>query len=430
MSKKASVVSLITLLLFLAAFQGLLVDFGEAALWSVPETPDPIYIRSDGSIEPLSDVIQKVGDLYFLTGDLDNSIEVQRDHIVIDGNGFSITQSPIDTTGFMIPAGFYPGIRLDDRTNVTVKNVKITDCFSGITLQRATNITLTNSIITGTERISIFSGSSKDCTFSQNSITSRDQGMLIINSTRIHISENIIERNRIGIHVSLGGGYYSHYVAIIQNSVSGSGEMGITVEGGYQIFIIGNEIADNNLGISVSHADCTVHHNNFVNNVESVKSNTCPGPWDDGREGNYWSDYDGIDLNGDGIGDTPYIVETPRTWLEPTTNTTVTFGVHAQDNYPLMAAVDISSLPIDLPVFLPATSSPSPPLDPELSPDPAPSPDPETSLPSLGTEVETGEFPITLLLAASALLLFVIGLVVLVYLDKFRRSGSKLGVQA
>ncbi|MDD3792425.1 MAG: hypothetical protein PHY74_04775, partial [Candidatus Bathyarchaeota archaeon] len=41
--------------------------------------------------------------------------------------------------------------------------------------------------------------------------------------------------------------------------------------------------------------------------------------WDDGKEGNYWSDYTGTDDNTDGIGDTPYIIDALN-----------------QDRYPLM----------------------------------------------------------------------------------------------
>ncbi len=317
------------------------VDAGKATFWSTPELPSPIYIRSDGSIEPPSS-IQKIGDTYMLTRDIDNYIEVQRDHIVIDGNGFSITQTPINTSGFMIPAGFYPGICLNNRINVTVQNVKIHDCISGITFQSATNITATNNTIMGISEIAIFGGSSSGCTVSQNDIMDNyvGIGILIINSTHIHISENNIKRNSIGVNIA-GSGYPNHYLTITQNNISDNTDAGVRIYEGSKISVVGNNIVDNSIGLYVSFTNCTVHHNNFVDNVENVDSNSCWGPWDDGREGNYWSDYNGTDQDGDGIGDTPHIVETPWTWIEPTTNIPITNGVNAQDNYPLIGPITI-----------------------------------------------------------------------------------------
>jgi hypothetical protein len=68
------------------------------------------------------------------------------------------------------------------------------------------------------------------------------------------------------------------------------------------------------------------YHNSYVNNSRQVYI-TPPGfaipdsinVWDNGVDGNYWSDYVGVDNNGDGLGDSPYFMDENN-----------------QDNYPIM----------------------------------------------------------------------------------------------
>ena len=53
----------------------------------------------------------------------------------------------------------------------------------------------------------------------------------------------------------------------------------------------------------------SIYHNNFINNSQHAHDE-CNNVWNDiyPSGGNYWDDYLGVDNNGDGIGDTPYLI--------------------------------------------------------------------------------------------------------------------------
>ena len=86
-----------------------------------------------------------------------------------------------------------------------------------------------------------------------------------------------------------------------------------------------NIICENNIGIVLlSSHDNTFFHNDFFNNNKNA-DDPCHNIWDNGINGNYWDDYNGVDSDGDGIGDTPYSIP----------------GGDNVDHFPLMEPYDI-----------------------------------------------------------------------------------------
>jgi len=85
-----------------------------------------IYIRSDGSIEPSTAPISTADYVtYTFADNINDSIVVERNNILIDGDGYTLQGK-----------GVFPsnGIDLTGRTNVTVRNTKIKNFWYGIRL--------------------------------------------------------------------------------------------------------------------------------------------------------------------------------------------------------------------------------------------------------------------------------------------------------
>jgi parallel beta-helix repeat protein len=135
-------------------------------------------------------------------------------------------------------------------------------------------------------------------------------------------------RNNVTLkNVEVTNFYYGIYLNSSSNNTLSGNTVSSNNYGGIYLFIssnntvTGNNASTNESGIYLySSSDNVLFHNNLIDNANNVE--VYPGDidaWDDGVEGNYWSDYTGVDLDHDGIGDTEHVIDANNT-----------------DNYPLM----------------------------------------------------------------------------------------------
>lgn len=115
------------------------------------------------------------------------------------------------------------------------------------------------------------------------------------------IKNNIISKSSYGLRLASCNDSY-----ISNNVIANNTEYGIYFSSSSRNSIMENLFEENLVGVriaDVASKDNTFYRNNFVDNGNQVQV-FGSAKWDNGAEGNYWSDYHGVDQNGDGIGDT------------------------------------------------------------------------------------------------------------------------------
>jgi len=164
-----------------------------------------------------------------------------------------------------------------------------------------------------------------------NNISTHDKGIIVLPSSQNStITNNVFYNNHESIWLWPPGSHYhliknnvftfgdygiisksSNNNIIKNNTISTQSWAALLFEDSKNNTIIENTISNNSRGISIKGIsfDNVVYHNNFIENIHHV-AGSGDTIWDNGYPdgGNYWDDYTGEDLDGDGIGDQPYQV--------------------------------------------------------------------------------------------------------------------------
>jgi parallel beta-helix repeat protein len=228
-------------------------------------TRTTIFIQPDGSVNPPNVAIQRNGDTYTFTGNVYDPILVQKSGITIDGAGYSLI-GPLNETqrqaqqvlgvgpNETITVPYIIGLDFEETVSgVTIKNLNVNWFSIGIYI-RTTNNTLLG-----------------------NSASDNIVGILLSGSGN-NIITNYIRNNR----QELFFGFEQ------VNGSSGNIPSGIRISD--------NSFVNNEM--QLSGCVCEVYNLSEVTHA-----------WDFDGRGNFWSDYNGTDNNGDGLGDTFYIID-------------------------------------------------------------------------------------------------------------------------
>ncbi len=234
--------------------------------------------------------------------------------------------------------------------NVVLQKNNISQCnLWGVYLDSSDDNTISGNIINDTK--GIYGLSSNNNVFSQNNISnSSDAGVNLRSSRKNIFYDNYFTANNYGVYAKdctntnmtqnklINNKYHGIYITgdtndrILGNIFKNNSVSGLTVDC-YDCIISDNIFNYGQVGLILQKTGSQINRNTFLNHtsialsaVQGSSNNIISlnefrknkvharergtNQWDNGKEGNYWDDYNYVDRNLDGIGDAPYTIIT------------------------------------------------------------------------------------------------------------------------
>jgi parallel beta-helix repeat protein len=129
--------------------------------------------------------------------------------------------------------------------------------------------------------------------------TQSNYGLYLQESNNNTITGNRCMNDWVGVTLQDSGNN------VVEGNIAKDCEKGISLYGADNNSLKRNMLQNNLYGIRLSSSNVNaIFHNNLVENTQQVDViSSYQNAWDNGCEGNYWSNYNGSDLDNDGVGD-------------------------------------------------------------------------------------------------------------------------------
>jgi parallel beta-helix repeat protein len=266
-----------------------------------------------------NNIIYTPNDNIRIAGDKNNisGITITSDSITLSGDSNTISDNVITNN--------HHGIYLVDSCDNIITNNSFFNCGLFISEYTVWNNIVTNNTINGKPLVYVDNESDLDIDVDAGQI-------ILLNCTNITIQNQEIFNTTVGIQIwgsntcvisdnTIVGNRYGIWIHDLNNTINDNIITNNNYDGILLYYdsdfndIFNNIITNNDEGINIHSSENNTIFNNFFNNLNNVYdagnniwnisktpgANIVGGPY---LGGNYWSDYTGIDIDDDGLGDT------------------------------------------------------------------------------------------------------------------------------